>query len=138
VEIQGGQYLTFRVAGHDFAVEAALVRGMLPACELQPVVPSPNLYRLFGQWICGFTRLRGQEIPVVDLRGRLALAHATHGRHPCIVVVEVGTADVPRLAGFVADRVSTLIYARDRDFSFGKMYRGRRPRQVFDPGLLVA
>jgi chemotaxis signal transduction protein len=105
---------------------------------MQPVVPSPNLYRLFGQWICGFTTLRGQEIPVVDLRGRLALPHATHGRHPCIVVVETGTPDVPRLAGFVADHVSTLLYARDRDFSFGKLYRGGRSRQVLDPTLLRA
>jgi chemotaxis signal transduction protein len=138
VEIQAGQYLTFRVARQDFAVQAAVVRGILSASDLQPAIPSPNLYHLFGAWICGFATLRGQEIPVVDLRGRLALPHAAHGRHPCVIVVETGTVQNPRLTGFVADRVSALIHARDRDFSFGKLYRGGRSRRVFDPAVLVA
>jgi chemotaxis signal transduction protein len=137
VDIQGGQYLTFRVARNDFAVEAALVRAILPAHDLQPAVPSPNLYRLFGQWTCGFASLRGQEIPVIDLRGRLNLPHAAYGRHPCVVVLESGSTERPRLTGFIADHVSKLVYARDRDFSFGKLYHGRKPRRVLDPALLL-
>jgi chemotaxis signal transduction protein len=137
VDIQAGQYLTFRVARHDFAVEAALVRGILPAQDLQPAIPSPSFYNLFGQWTCGFATLRGQEIPVVDLRGRLSLPQTSYGRHPCIVVLESGTPQVPRLAAFIADRVSALIYAHDRDFSFGKLYRGRKSRLLLDPSLLV-
>lgn len=138
VEIQVGQYLTFRVARHDFAVDAALVRGILPAHRLQPAVPSPNLYRFFGQWICGFATLRGQEIPVIDLRGRLNLPPALYGRHPCIVVLEGISPEGPRLAGFLADHVSQIVYARDRDFSFGKLYRGRKARRLLDPALLLA
>lgn len=138
MELQAGRYLTFRIARHDFAVEAALVRGILPAHALQPAVPSPSLYKLFGQWTCGFATLRGQEIPVIDLRGRLSLPQTTYGRHPCIVVLESGTPEGPRLAAFIADRVSALIYAHDRDFSFGKLYRGRKSRQLLDPALLLA
>jgi chemotaxis signal transduction protein len=75
---------------------------------------------------------------VIDLRGRLGLTHASYGRHPCIVVIENGAPESPRLTGFIADRVSQLIYARDRDFSFGKFYRGGKPRRVLDPALLLA
>lgn len=138
MDIQAGQYLTFRVARNDFAVDAAAVRAILPAHDLRPAVPSPSLYRFFGAWICGFTTLRGQEIPVIDLRSRLNLPHASFGRHPCIIVIENGPPESPRLAGFVADRVSQLIYARDRDFSFGKLYRGGKPRRILDPALLSA
>lgn len=138
MEIQAGQYLAFRVARHDFAIDAALVRGILPAHDLEPAVPSPNLYRFFGQWICGFITLRGQEVPVIDLRGRLNLPQASYGRHPCIVVIESGSPEGPRLAGFLADHLSQIIYAHDRDFSFGKLYRGRKPRRVLDPSLLLA
>lgn len=115
-----------------------MIRGILPAHDLQPMVPSSESYRLFGRWTCGFATLRGKGIPVVDLRGLLSLPHATHGRHPCIVVLETGTPECPRLTGFIADHVSQLVYARDRDFSFGKLYRGRKPRRVLDPALLVA
>jgi chemotaxis signal transduction protein len=138
VEIQAGQYLIFRVARSDFAIDAALIRGILPAHELQPAVPSPSLYRFFGPWTCGFASLRGQEFPVIDLRGRLNLPHAMHGRHPCIVAIETGTPEGPRLAGFIADHVSQVVYARDRDLSFGKLYRGRRSRCVLDPAVLLA
>ena len=136
-EIQAGQYLTFRVARHDFAIEAALVRGILPAGDLQPAVPSPNLYQFFGPWTCGFATLRGKDVPVIDLRARLNLPQATYGRHPCIVVLEIGSVEGPRLIGFVADHVSQIIYAHDRDFSFGKLYRGRKTRRVLDPALLL-
>lgn len=138
MDIQAGQYVTFRVARQCFAVDASLVRAILPAHDLRPAVPSPNLYRYFGAWTCGFTALRGQDIPVIDLRGRLNLPPAAYGRHPCIVVIEIGQPETPRLAGFLADHISRLIYAQDRDFSFGKLYRGGKPHRVLDPALLSA
>jgi chemotaxis signal transduction protein len=136
--VQAGQYLTFRVARHDFAIEASRLRGILPARELEPVAPTPNLARAFGRWTCGFASIQGREIPVIDLRGLLELPHGTHGRHPCIVVVEVPTPEGPGLAGFLADRVTEMIYARERDFSRGKLRLGGRPRRVLDPELLLA
>ncbi len=135
--MQAGQYLTFRVARHNFAIEASRLRGILPARELEAVAPSPNLAR-FGRWTCGFASIRGCEIPVIDLRGQLNLPHGTHGRHPCIIVVEIPTPEGPHMAGFLADRVTEMIYARERDFSRGKLRLGGRLRRVLDPELLLA
>jgi chemotaxis signal transduction protein len=136
--VQAGQYLTFRVARHDFAIEASYLRGIFPARDLEPVAPSANLDRFFGRWTCGFAKIRGLEIPVIDLRGLLELPHGTHGRHPCIVAVEIPAPEGPRLAGFLADRVTEMIYARERDFSRGKLRLGGRLRRVLDPQLLLA
>lgn len=133
-----GQYLTFRVARIDFAIEASRLRGILAARGLEPVAPSPSLTRFFGECMCGFASLRGRDIPVVDLRARLNLPHGTHGRHPCIIVVEIGTADGPRLLGFIADRVSNMIHARERDCIHGKLDFGGRTLRVLDPELLFA
>jgi purine-binding chemotaxis protein CheW len=133
-----GQYLTFRVARSDFAVEASRLRGILPAHTLEPVAPSAALSRRFGEWTCGFTSIRGRDIPVVDLRGRLNLPHGTHGRNPCIIVIEIDSADGPRLAGFVADRVASVIHVRGRDFFHGKLKFGGRSLNVLDPELLLA
>jgi chemotaxis signal transduction protein len=135
---RAGQYLTFRVARHNFAIEATRLRGILPAREMQSLAPSPNLARFFGEWTCGFASLRGRDIPVVDLRGRLNLAHGTHGRHPCIVVVEIPTPEGPRLAGFVADRVASMVYARERDFIHGNLRLFGRSLRVLDPDTLLA
>lgn len=132
-----GQYLTFRVARERFALDAARLRGILPVRDLEPVAPSPDLYRFFGEWICGFTSLRGQDIAVIDLRGRLKLPHATHGRHPCIIVVEIETPNGQRMAGFIADRVSEVVYARGRDVSDGKLVVRGRSRLMLDPDLLL-
>jgi chemotaxis signal transduction protein len=131
-----GQYLTLRVARIDFAIKASHLRGILPARELEPVAPSPGLSR-FGEWTCGFARVRGRDIPVVDLRGQLNLPHGTHGRSPCIIVVEIATQDGPRLAGFVADRLGNMIHARERDFTHGKLQYGGRSLRVLDPERLL-
>jgi chemotaxis signal transduction protein len=127
---------------------ASCVRGILPAREMVPVgTHSPILVRtfspgtfspaMFSPWTSGFASLRGRDFPVIDLRAKLGLPHATHGRQPYIVVVEVQTADGPRLAGFIADRVCELVQARERDFHLGKLRLTGRPRLVLDPNSLL-
>jgi chemotaxis signal transduction protein len=147
VDTRAGQYITFRLARQDFAMEASCVRGILPAGEMAPVGPlDPLLTRCFSQyfspyvspWMSGFATLGGRDFPVIDLRAKLGLPHATHGRQPYIVVVEVKTVDGPRLAGFIADRVCELVQARDRDFHLGKLRLAGRPRHVLDPESLLA
>jgi len=71
--------------------------------------------------------LRGQSFPVIDLRVKLGLRHGSQGRNPSIVVVETGSG----LAGFFADRVSEIIYARAHEYRGGKIRIGR-PREILD------
>jgi chemotaxis signal transduction protein len=143
VEAQAGRYLTFRVARIDFAIEAACLRGILPARDLEPVAPSPSLTRRCGEWTCGFASIfasfRGRDIPVVDLRGRLNLPHGTHGRHPCIIVVEIATPQGGSiLAGFIADRIGNVVHPRERDFVHGKLRFSGRSLRVLNPEVLLA
>jgi chemotaxis signal transduction protein len=136
VHDRADQYLTFRVARYDFAIRAASLRGILSTRDLELVAPSPKLTRFFGEHLCGFTSMRGRDVPVIDLRARLKLPHATYGRHPCIIVVEIPTGEGPSLAGFIADRVTETIFARERDFSHGKLRLGGRLREVLHPEML--
>ncbi|HEY4362709.1 MAG TPA: chemotaxis protein CheW [Bryobacteraceae bacterium] len=132
------QYMTFRVARQDFVMDAAAVRGILPARELYRVESTPGLARYYGKWICGFTTMRGNDVPIIDLRAKLNLPHATQGRNCCIVVVEVPGPDGARLAGFVADRVADIVEARPRDFSDGRLRLHGRPRRLLDPQTLLS
>jgi len=121
-----GEYLTFRVASQDFAILAARVRGLVPAHELS-LLEIP-LSEQCGS-ILGIVILRGRDVPVVDLRGKLGIERGSQGRQPCVVVVEACTG---RLAGFVAECVSEVRMLRDRDFRNGSVRINGRVRRVLD------
>jgi purine-binding chemotaxis protein CheW len=126
VENRPGQYITFRIARQDFAMSASRIRGLLQAHEVTPLDHIPS-------WICGVASIKGHDFPVVDLRGKLGIAHGSHGRQPCVVVVEVGSGGCARLAGFVADRISDIITLRERDFRKGNVRTTGRTRRLLDP-----
>jgi chemotaxis signal transduction protein len=106
------------------------VRGILPAHEMIPFDSEEFPNR--GS-ICGVASLRGRDLPVIDLRGKMGIAHGTHGRQPCVIVVEVGIDSAPRLFGFVADRISEVLRLRDRDFKNGSARVNGRARRILDP-----
>ena len=136
---RAGKYLTFRIAKFDFALDAGHVRGIVPAREMQKVEsPCAGLTQFFGKWMCGFASIRGRDFPVIDVRAKLGLPLGRRGRQPCIVAVEMPTPEGPRLAGFLADAVSEIVYVRERDFHHGKLRLGGRPRTVFDPEILIS
>ncbi len=118
-------------------MDASRIRGILPARELAPLENSKAPFAI-EPWTCGIAALNGRDFPVIDLRAKLGLPHGSHGRQPCIVVVEVPSGHGPQLAGFIADRVSEIIHARERDFSRGKLRTTGRPRQVLDPDSLLS
>jgi chemotaxis signal transduction protein len=126
--VEKQSYLTLRVGRQEFVMEASYLRGLLPIHDLASLnVPHA--------WLLGFAALRGHDLPVVDVRAKLGLAPGTHGRQPCIVVVE---AAVGRLAGFVADRVSEIVELRERDFRGAVARVNGRSRRVLDPaGILT-
>jgi chemotaxis signal transduction protein len=121
------KYLTFRVARQDFAMEVGCVRGLIPTQEIVPL-ETPH------SWLSGFSAIKGRDFPVVDLRSKLGIRHGSHGRQPCVIVVGVGT----RLIGFVADRVSEVISARERDLRNGVLHTTGRSRKILDPNQILS
>jgi chemotaxis signal transduction protein len=121
------QFITFRVARQDFAMESARVCGLLPMHELIPVETAQS-------WISGIASLKGREFPVIDLRGKLGIAHGSHGRQPCVVVVEL---EGSRLLGFVADRISEVVTPRQRDFNDGRLRVNGRMRRLLNPDQIL-
>jgi purine-binding chemotaxis protein CheW len=125
-----GKYLTFRVAGREFAMDATRVRGILPIHELVLLETLPAGLR-------GVAMMGGRDFPVVDLKSKLGLTKALGGRTPCIVVVEVTATGGARLVGFVADRVSAVVQLRERDFRNGIARTKGRRRRVLDPDEIL-
>ena len=120
----------FRIARQDFAMEATRVRGIMPVHE---VVALENPH----PWVCGFAAMLGRDFPVVDLRGKLGIAHGSHGRFPCVIVVETMSSRGARFLGFIADRVSDVLTLRERDFRKGMVRTTGRSRRILDPDQIL-
>ncbi len=92
------QLVTFHVGDEEFGVEILAVREINRMMEITRVPHAPS-------FVEGVINLRGQVIPVVDLRRRFGMPPREHDRNTRIVVVELSD----KVVGFVVDSVSEVL-----------------------------
>ena len=92
------QYLTFRLAGEEYAIEILRVQE-IKGWERATRIPHTPHY------VLGVVNLRGAIVPLIDMRRRFALEAAVLGATTVIVVVRVGAAPAERTVGLVVDAV---------------------------------
>ncbi len=92
------QLVTFHVGDEEFGVEILAVREINRMMEITRVPHAPP-------FVEGVINLRGQVIPVVDLRRRFGMPPREHDRNTRIVVVELSD----KVVGFVVDAVSEVL-----------------------------
>ena len=95
---EDAQYVTLGIDREIFAVEVEKVREILDA---QPVSRVPNA----PAFLLGMIDVRGQGVPVIDLRVKLGLPPVPPTEHTRIVVLEVETGGRAVSMGLMADRV---------------------------------
>jgi purine-binding chemotaxis protein CheW len=97
-----GKYLTFQLAGEGYGIGILKVREIIGMLPVTPVPQTPLFLK-------GVINLRGQVIPVVDLRLKFGLPEEEYTERTSIIVVEVKglTANIP--IGIVVDTVSEVI-----------------------------
>lgn len=76
------QYLTFRLDREVFAVEIARVREVLELSTITKVPRTPDFVR-------GVINLRGNVVPVVDVRRKLGMSDTERTVDTCVVITEV-------------------------------------------------
>ncbi|MGA7118910.1 MAG: chemotaxis protein CheW [Polyangiaceae bacterium] len=92
------QYLSFSLAGEEYAVEILRVQEIRGICPITPLPQTPSHVR-------GVMNLRGAVVPVIDLRLALGLPETAYGKFTVIVVLSVRG----RTIGFVVDSVSDVL-----------------------------
>lgn len=95
-----GELLVFGVAGHQYALPLERTREVLPRAALNPLPEPPP-------GVLGLLRLRGELLPVMDLRQRLGFPPAVPHIDHRIVVVDVGRLNI----GLIVDGVDGLVTA---------------------------
>ena len=90
-------YLTFRLGHEDYGIE---IRYVTEIVGMQKITEVPDM----PIFVKGVVNLRGQVIPVLDMRLRFHMESRDYDERTCIVVVNIGEAQV----GLVVDTVNEV------------------------------
>jgi len=94
------EFLTFRLSKEEFAVEILRVQEIRGWVEPTPL-PSVPVY------VKGVVDLRGNVVPIIDLREKFGLT-VTYDATTVVIVVHVITSQGERVVGLVVDAVSDV------------------------------
>lgn len=103
--VSSKQYVTFCLADELFGVEVNRTREILSVVAVTSVPQTPD-------YMLGVINLRGQVVPVVDMRLKLGLPASEESQDTCIIVVEVLVDDEPIVVGALADAVREVLEIR--------------------------
>jgi len=92
------QVVSFRLGSEEYGVDIAQVQEINRMVAITHVPRAP-------QFMEGVINLRGQLIPIIDLRARFGMPRAEHTKNTRIVVTEIGSKRV----GMVVDSVSEVL-----------------------------
>lgn len=96
------QYLTFKLDDEVFALDIADVREVLDFTAVTKVPQTPRFMR-------GVINLRGNVVPVVDLRTKFSMPPAPNPDNMCIIIVEVTMEGEQTVLGALADSVQEVL-----------------------------
>lgn len=96
------QYLTFSLGEEDFALEIAKVREVLDYTNITKVPRMPEFLR-------GVINLRGNVVPVTDLRLKLGMSATERTVNTCIVIVEIDIDGELMDMGVLTDSVQEVL-----------------------------
>jgi purine-binding chemotaxis protein CheW len=97
-----GQFLTFVLAGEEYAVGILRVREIIELPPLTRVPTTPPCIR-------GVLNLRGGVVPVVDLAVKFGLGETAATRFTCVVIVEAELAGEATVMGLMVDAVRQVL-----------------------------
>jgi purine-binding chemotaxis protein CheW len=97
-DTQSGKFLTFELGSEAYGIE---IRFVTEIVGIQPVTQVPEV----PGYVKGIINLRGQVIPVIDMRLRFGKEEVGYTDRTCIIVIEIRNIPV----GLIVDGVSEVI-----------------------------
>ena len=100
--IEMTQYLTFKLEEEIFALDISKVREVLDFTAITKVPRTPEFMR-------GVINLRGNVVPVVDMRLKFGMTKTENTVNTCIIIVEINLDGEMTVLGALADAVQEVI-----------------------------
>jgi purine-binding chemotaxis protein CheW len=104
------RYLTFGLLDEEYCIEILKVKEIMGMLDITKVPQTPD-------FIKGVINLRGQIIPIIDLRTKFELPFKEYSERTCIIVVELLYNDVLTLMGMVVDSIKEVVSITDERVS---------------------
>ncbi len=101
-ESREGKYLTFALGAEEYGLEILTVREIIGYMDITAVPQTPGHVK-------GVINLRGQVIPVIDLRMKFGMDEVEVTEQTCIIVVETELESRTFQTGIVVDHVSEVL-----------------------------
>jgi len=101
-DLEQTQYLTFQLAGEEYAIGILQVKEIIAYGTLTKVPQTPCSIR-------GVINLRGNVVAVVDLAVKFGLPPSLVTDRSCVIIVETNPAGAKIVMGIVADAVNQVI-----------------------------
>lgn len=95
------QYLTFILAGEEYGVDILRVQEIKGWDNVTKIPNAPH-------YVKGVMNLRGDIVPIVDLRTRFGLGEQEYGPMTVVIVLKIEASDKQSIMGIVVDAVSDV------------------------------
>jgi purine-binding chemotaxis protein CheW len=102
IQSKEGKYLTFALACEEYGLEILKVREIIGYMNITAIPQTPA-------YVKGVINLRGQVIPVIDLRAKFGMDTAGITDETCIIVVEITQKGRKFNTGIVVDHVQEVL-----------------------------
>src|SRR5512135_3195121 len=96
------QYLTFKLGEEVFSLEISKVREVLDFTTVTKVPQTPDFMR-------GVINLRGNVVPVVDMRLKFSLSQTEKTVNTCVIIAELDVDGETTVVGAMADAVQEVL-----------------------------
>lgn len=103
-ETEEGKFLTFTLGNEDYGLEIIYVTEII---GIQKITEVPEL----PEYVKGIMSLRGQIIPVVDMRLRFKKLFREYDERTCVIVVDNGDVTV----GLIVDGVTEVVTIQEEN-----------------------
>ena len=106
---KAGKYLTFALGKEQYGLEILKVREIIGYMEITAIPQTP-------QYVKGVINLRGQVIPVIELRAKFSMDSADVTEQTCVIVVEVQAGNNRTFStGLIVDNVEEVLDIAGQD-----------------------
>jgi purine-binding chemotaxis protein CheW len=106
----GSRFLSFILNNEEYCVEILKIKEIMGMTEITKIPQTPD-------FIQGVINLRGQIIPIIDLRLKFEMEFQEYSDRTCIVVVEMVYDKEMTLMGIVVDAIQEVISIPEESIS---------------------
>ncbi len=121
---QEDQFLLCKLENEEYGINISDVQSIE---ELQSIVSVPDM----PDYVKGVINLRGQVIPVIDMRLKLRMENREYDDRNCIVIVKIGESNV----GLIVDTVSEVVNIPESNIEPAPSFKDSRGSNRYISGI---